>query len=461
VIRRLIPDTLKARSLMLLAIIFVSSHALSLFIYESNRDKSILLTEAADLAQRIGGIVDLAYSFPAEQRTNILNAAQTQFISTFPDIVPLDNSACQHSVFSAEVEKRIDAAFAHHPDYRVEVCVRGEEGLRDFFNIATRHALDMLVNIQFPDGETTSFHAALPRANSLFGEAILIYLALVTLSALLLAWHLIARLIEPINQLGTAATDIGSNLDATPLPENGPRELRAASKAFNSMQSRLKQLVNGQTEIFAAISHDLKSALTRLQLRAEMLENENERQGMERVVNDMRQMVVSIIEFIRVGNSSEPRRNLNLSYLVEDIAEDLIEEGKAVQHVVEPDITYLCQATQLRRAIVNLIENALKYANNATIELHKNEEAITISVCDNGPGIPEEHLENVLRPFFRVEPSRNDATGGQGLGLSITHGIVQAHGGELVLRNRVEGGLCAEMRLLASRRIATNTKSHY
>ncbi|AKH68388.1 signal transduction histidine kinase [Spongiibacter sp. IMCC21906] len=442
-----LPESLKARSLLMLSLIFVLSHGLSIFIYESNRERSILLTEAADLAARISGIVDLAFGFAPNVRQGILDAAQTQFIVTSPDIVPLNTFDCLDNDFAGEVKTRIENAFAHHPDYRVEVCVMSFDSPALLVGLGSENTRDLLVNIQFPDGETASFRATLPLPNSLYGEAILLYLIVVTIAAVLLAWFLILRLIEPIHLLGKAAEDIGSNLKVPPLPETGPRELRVTSAAFNVMQSRLQRLMQSQTEMVAAISHDLKSAITRLQLRAEMLADEHERQGMERVVADIQKMVASIVTFVRGGASREPLQKTNLSYLIESVAEDFRDEGKAVKDDVEDGIQLLCQPSELRRAIHNLLENSLIYAGSVEISLTKKDGNVIIAVQDNGPGIPEAHLKNVLRPFFRCEPSRSDSTGGQGLGLAIVNSVAQFHAGSLELKNRSSGGLLAELRL--------------
>lgn len=460
VIKSLLPDTLKIRSLLLLAVIFVLSHILSLHIYASNLDDSILLTEARDLAERIGGIVDLAFTFPAEQRTSILGAAQTQFITLFPDIVPLDDIACQKNTFAHAVQERIITAFAHHPDYIIDVCLRDFDNLSSMLALNPNNALDMLVNIQFPDGETASFRALLPRAESLFVEATLIYLTLVTLATLILAWALISKLIEPISHLSNAALDIGTNLDSSPLPEKGPKEIRLSAQAFNKMQARLQRVVKGQTEMFAAVSHDLKSALTRLQLRAEMLNDDTEREGMERVVNDMRQMVTSIIDFIRGGNSVEAKRQVNLSYLIQVVANDFRDEGKDISDHVSDNVSLLCQASEIRRVIQNLLNNAVTYAGHANIELVQTSNTVVMSITDNGPGIPEQLLSEVIRPFVRVEPSRSNATGGQGLGLAIVNNIVQAHGGEMHLSNRAEGGLKVVIELPTARAKNAPTGSH-
>lgn len=443
--RRFTPNTLKHQSLLLLVVLLISSHLLSLLIYERHREESVLLTEAADLAQRIISIIELANTFPDDDRARILQTAQTQFLTAYPEVIPLDFVACQQSAFANEMLKYFEEAFAQRR-YRVEVCARSVATLKPFFHTPPNsHALDLLINLQFPDQGNASFHALLPHATSLFKDKVLLYLALVGLVSLIFGGLMISRLTSPIRTLGNAATTIGRNLEAKPLPEHGPQEVRLAATAFNTMQQRLQRTLQDQKDMLAAISHDLKSGLTRLQLRAEMLSDETERQGMEAVVKDMRQMVSSIIDFVRLGSHAGARQKTNLSYLLDNLVHSLREEGRQISAEIQDDLSFLCNASELQRAVQNLLDNAIKYAGSATLTLTGNARELRICVCDSGPGIPPERLDDVLKPFVTVDPSRSAATGGQGLGLAIASNIAHSHGGKLTLENRSSGGLCATL----------------
>jgi nitrate/nitrite-specific signal transduction histidine kinase len=189
--KRMLPDTLKARAILILTLVFIASHTLSLMIYKANRDQSVLLIEASDLAERIMGIVDLAYKFPADQREKILSAA------------------CQQSDALAEISQRILDLFQQRPAYQIDVCVRRFGGFQRLLGQRSDKSVDMLVNIHFPDEETASFHAELPEASSLLYEAATLYLLIVITMALLIAWYLITKLISPIDKLAKAAEQIG------------------------------------------------------------------------------------------------------------------------------------------------------------------------------------------------------------------------------------------------------------
>lgn len=441
-----LPETLKARALLIVFSVFILSHFATLLIYESNRTKTVLLTEATDLADRIIGIVLLANSFPDQDRQRILAAAQTQFVAMFPELSAGADEACEINEFSASIDQRLKAAFAEIPGVDTSICLRSLDQSR---LLAQRSqpddGVDVLIFVHFPDGQQAAFHAVLPPGRSLFQDSAMSAMIVAALIALLLAWYLIRKTVAPIERLSLAADAIGTNIDVPALDERGPREVALAAKAFNRMQGRLARLIHGQTEMLAAISHDLRSAITRLQLRVDLLKSSHERDGMIKVVTDMRRMIQSVVEFSRGQNPGEAYRKVNIGALIESLCEDLVDEGLPVScdsgHM---DIHLPCRVTDVRRALNNVIDNAVVYGGSARVSYVAEAAAIIIAVEDSGPGIPEADLHAVVQPFFRLERSRNAATGGIGLGLAIAQNIVQAHGGQLLLRNLGGGGLRVE-----------------
>jgi signal transduction histidine kinase len=266
--------------------------------------------------------------------------------------------------------------------------------------------------------------------------------------ALLLAWYLIQKTVAPIEKLANAANRIGLDINNPPLDESGAKEIAMAAKAFNTMQGRLANLLHSQSEMLAAISHDLRSAVTRLQLRADLLENEHDRSGMLKVVADMRKMIQSVLDFLRGQNPDEPMRNVNISALVESLCSDLADEGLPVTYEHDDNsINLTCRPTEIRRCLQNIIDNAIKYAGSAHLSISSANNCASIMVVDQGTGIPEEQLQAVMRPFKRLEQSRNHDTGGIGLGLSIAENIVKSHGGRLTLSNHADGGLLVDIQL--------------
>ena len=254
-------------------------------------------------------------------------------------------------------------------------------------------------------------------------------------------------LTRPLSALARAADELGRDLRHAPLPEEGPLEVRRAARAFNEMQRRLARFVDERTRILAAISHDLKTPITRMRLRLEQMEDSDLRRRFERDLEEMQSMVQSSLDFMRGIALQEESTLLDVNALVETLCEDASDAGHPVRMKGRAESPWLGRPLALKRAIGNLLENAVRYGGDAEIEIRDSAKALTILVRDNGPGLPEEMLEKVFEPFFRMEESRNPHTGGTGLGLSIARNIVRAMGGELTLSNRPEGGLEAVVRL--------------
>lgn len=434
--------------MLILCAVFVLFQAATLWLYEQNRERNILLTEATDMADRIVGIVNLANSFPQPDREEILAAAETQFLATFPSVVSIEQAACQENELSQHMSERINLSFRDIPGLDAQLCVRSLALPQFALKELHTRGFDVLIFVNFTDSEEIIFHAVLPEGGSLLTDRMLPYFLLVALLTLLLAWFLINKATAPLERLAKAADTIGVNLDSPPMDEKGPPEVARAAHAFNRMQNRLSRLVHGQTEMLAAISHDLRSAATRLQLRAEMLSNDQERNGLMRVVSDMKQMIESVLAYVRGYESNEPVRMINITALIESLCDDLRDEGFQIsdESCCGP-VSMLCRASVLRRGLQNVIDNAIKYTGSAHLELKCEDEYFVVSITDSGPGIPEDQIQAVVQPFYRLEQSRNPGTGGVGLGLSITQNIITSMGGMLTLSNRKTGGLQVDIRL--------------
>jgi signal transduction histidine kinase len=209
------------------------------------------------------------------------------------------------------------------------------------------------------------------------------------------------------------------------------------------MQQRLARLLENRTRMLAAISHDLRTPLTLLRLRAESVENSGERGKMLATIAEMDAMIAATLAFARDEVAAEPRRRTDVAALVASIVDDMVDAGLPVAMEPTEPIVVECQPGALKRAVTNLLENALKYGERALVGVTAKTKALEIEINDDGPGIPEEELVRVFQPFYRVEGSRSRETGGTGLGLAIALAVVQAHDGQLKLSNRPEGGLRA------------------
>jgi signal transduction histidine kinase len=271
--------------------------------------------------------------------------------------------------------------------------------------------------------------------------SLLIICALSILAARILA--------KPIADFSHSAELFGLGIDVSPLREQGPRELRAATRAFNRMQARLKGFIEDRTQMLAAMSHDLRTPLARLRLRAEFIENEEQRGKIHHDLNAMSDMIKSVLGFARDDAQREQSALVDLGVIVADICDDLSETGAAVSLVGSRHIDVLCRPVAIRRAITNLIENAVKYGGGARVELVRKQQVVWVVIDDDGPGIPVHEQERVFVPFHRLEQSRNQDTGGVGLGLSVARSIAKEHGGDVTLSNRLPTGLRAQLQLPA------------
>ncbi len=255
------------------------------------------------------------------------------------------------------------------------------------------------------------------------------------------------RVTRPLTNLTNAADRLGRGGQGITLKEEGPSDLRAAIAAFNSMQERLTRMIETQRTMLRSVGHDLRTPLTSLRIRAEAMEPEGERAKVIITLDEMKVMIEEILTWAEDASGMEELHRVDVNALLTSLTDDYRDAGHAVTYAEGEAVVTLCRRVSLRRALRNLIDNGLKYGGEVTLSLDLDGEAVRICVDDNGPGIPEPDLQEVLKPFVRLEVSRNKATGGAGLGLSIARSIIQAHGAELVLENRKGGGLRASFRL--------------
>lgn len=251
----------------------------------------------------------------------------------------------------------------------------------------------------------------------------------------------------PLKQLAGAADRMGRGESFEPLPETGPRETQQANIAFNQMRERIDRFVRDRTAMLAAIAHDLRTPITSLRLRAEFLEDEETKEKVLETLAEMQAMAEAVLAFTRGDAQSEETRPTDVTALVESIVEDVAAAGREVMFADSPAVTLKCRPLSLKRAIGNLIDNAGFYGGKARVSVERGAQEVLIVIDDDGPGIPDADLEHVFDPFVRLEGSRSRETGGAGLGLAIARSIARAHGGDVRLENRAEGGLRAVVSL--------------
>lgn len=277
------------------------------------------------------------------------------------------------------------------------------------------------------------------------------FLVMLGSTAIILAVSIwaVRRAVQPLAMFAAAAERLGRDVNASPLHDEGPREVRRAALAFNEMQKRLRAFVRDRTQMLAAISHDLRTPLTRLRLRAELIEDEDEQRKMIADLDAMGAMIDAALAFARDEAAGEKTVALDLAVLLQTVCEAAADAGGIATYHGLAHTTCGGRPLALRRAFTNLVDNALIYGGQARVGLEIAGGELVATVDDDGPGVPEEELERVFEPFRRLEASRNRETGGTGLGLALVRAAIAAHGGTVRLANRPEGGLRARVVLPA------------
>ncbi len=275
-------------------------------------------------------------------------------------------------------------------------------------------------------------------------------LVLVLVLTGVLYW-LLRRITRPLAALTERTERFARTQDAAdPLEPSGPEDIRRLQAAHNAMEHRIAALLDEKDVMLGAIGHDLKTPLTALRVRIESVEDESQRAKMAAGIEDISRSLDDILSLARIGRAKAPPEPAQIGALAEAVVEEFEDMGETVSYTGTERIVLPVQVTWLRRALRNLISNALRYGGRADVSLLRENGMVVLRVEDNGPGIPPDQIVTMLEPFQRGEASRNRATGGAGLGLTLARAIAEQHGGELVLANRAEGGLRAEIRLPAA-----------
>jgi signal transduction histidine kinase len=320
-------------------------------------------------------------------------------------------------------------------------------GARQAFGRGGGPPRELDVVITLPGGANVEFRADMPRASPPLPRRIFVDLAVLSLALAAVLFLMARATTRPLTELARAAEAVGRGERRVPLRETGARELREATRAFNAMQERLHRYLDSRTHVLAAMSHDLRTPLTRLKLRVESLDDDALREKFNADLDEMQRMVAGALNLFKGMNHDEPLQPVHVGALVDEISGEFAEMGTKIDVTGESAEPVLARPTALKRCLTNLVSNAVKYGVSPAIAIEDSSTEIAIRVSDDGPGIPPDMLEQVFEPFFRLEGSRSIDTGGVGLGLSIARDIAQGHGGSLTLANRSPHGLEATLRL--------------
>lgn len=433
-----LPHSLFGRLVLLMTVGLVVAQLAGAAIHLMERQRTLGHSVSHELAQRLAAIyraVDGNAGSAERRQLAALLSAPRQQLTILPSAPQAVDAPTMLTDFPGHLKELLGAGVDVRP---VELPRFG-----DF-------TFDLY--LQLSPGDWLRVHGGAPAEVFALPWHLLVNLAMMLTAVVVLVAVAARSTVRPLTELARAAHNLSSDLNSPPLPEGGPSEVREASRAFNAMQSRIREGIEYRERFLAAVSHDLKTPVTRMRLRTEMLRDADLRERFRIDVDDMQQLLDSALDFLRGKSVDEPVQPIDLVALTESLVDDYAERGEVVLHA--PDaLRFPGRPKALRRALVNLIDNALKYGGQAEIDLALKNDGVEISVQDRGPGLPESELEQVFEPFYRVENSRSRDTGGTGLGLAIVRQIAESHGGSIVLINRQHGGLRAVLWLPS---VATN-----
>jgi signal transduction histidine kinase len=479
-LRAIWPQRLAAQLIALLLFALIASQIVSLVILLDERGHALRAADRAQVLARTASIVRLMEASPPELQPHILRTASSprlRFWVADDHAVDATIEANRHNPLQQRLDHLLEGSdqqvLVELTDERGEMWdwferprdddpegadeARGD-GDRAFGQTAAaaewrrehrrhwRH-MSLIASVLLTDGRWLNVETRLPRASPAAALPSLIGTGVMAVAISVIVVLMIRRMTRPMADLAAAAERLGRGEAVAPVPERGPEDVRQTTRAFNRMHDRLQRFVQDRTRMLAAISHDLRTPLTSLRLRAEFVDDEETRTKILETLDEMERMTEATLAFAREEARREDTRTVDLAALVDSLCEDLRDLDMDVAYDGPPTLLYPCRSVSLKRAARNLIENAVTYGMRARVTLARADQEVRIAIDDDGPGIPEADFERVFAPFVRLEESRSEETGGIGLGMAIARSIVRGHGGDITLANRAGGGLRVTIRL--------------
>ena len=431
-IKKLMPKSLFGRSILIIVTPLVLLQLVSGIIFYETHWDTVTLRLARSVAGDISGVIDL-------MRRNQGSVSRTEIFT-----IAANN-------FSLEMEFKEGAVLK--PGHK------GKDGLMEEMLIHAMtdyvrkpYVIDTIsmdryvkIDVQLSGGVLRTIA---PKKRLFSSTAIVFVLWMVGTSLILFSVAMIfmRNQVRPIRRLAAAAENFGKGRDVSRFKPEGASEVRQAAMAFLAMRDRILRQIRQRTDMLSGVSHDLRTPLTRMRLELEMLNDNDAAENLKSDVTEMEHMLEGYLAFAR-GEGTEPPKETNLTSLVEGVVSQARRKGVKIDFHAEGELVLPLRPNAFRRSITNLIDNASRFAEHVSLRIGRRDDAVEIIIDDDGPGIPEEHRGDVFKPFYRVEGSRNQGTGGIGLGLTITRDVIRSHGGEVELSSSPNGGLRVTIQL--------------
>lgn len=442
----LIPDSIGGRTLLVLLVGLTLSHMASTAILSHDRHDAVADVNDHLSADRVAVFARLLDQAPPEERVRLARSLGSPFLTVALEATPAISASQQEEIEMVPVRQALEPYFGALGHDRLHIARQRHDHVGTnsvWWRLANGFPEDpsLFIALALNDGTWATFDLAMKKSMPFWAPRSILSAVVMIGAILIFGRWATGWVAAPLAAFARAADRLGRDVQAPPLSEEGPREVRQAVSAFNEMQDRIRRFVEDRTRMLAAISHDLRSPITRLRLRTELFPESEGRERMLADLDEMEAMVASTLDFARGDAQDEPSEAIDLASMLEAICDNAMDAGLAAEFDWPGRLVCFCRPLALKRAFVNLIENAARYGQRAMVHARHAGPDIVVIIEDEGPGIPETEMEKVFTPFYRLEGSRNRKSGGSGLGLTVARTIIRAHGGDILLENRREGGL--------------------
>ena len=454
----LIPRSLLGRMVLVLVLGLIAAQVLSSAILIREGNQHILQIRVIRATQRISDVVRVLDALNAEQRRGVaqLFSNNTFSVSLESGLAFQGKSDPELSDTAQDFAVGLRSTLGSQREIRVQ-ALRGTQtkpdgtesvrtdllksGAIPLIGESVLQPLTLAAQVSLADGTRVNFRDQFPARSNRLSYRLAFDLFIRLVAVVILSLIAVRWVTKPLSSLAAAAKNLGENINSPPLDESGPSEVSSAAHAFNKMQLRLANYLNDRARVLTAMSHDLKTPITRLRLRTELHDDPELKAKSAKDLDEMESMVRTTLDFMRGVEVDEPFQPIDIMALLESLQADFEEMGYPVRIKGNTAAAFVGKPRALKRCLSNLIENAVKYGKNATIIVHEETARLVLKIEDEGPGIPAEQQENVFAPFYRIETSRNRDSGGTGLGLSIARSIARDHCGDITCKNRETSGL--------------------
>ncbi|MGI9437348.1 MAG: ATP-binding protein [Geminicoccaceae bacterium] len=467
-LKRFLPQRLAGQMIAVLLLALVLAQVITIMIFADERRFAIQAADRAQILGRTASIVRLLENSPPSLHQQIVETASGRRLRYWLSDESVVGAGDEHDL-SERAQARFRNLLGEEVDRDMRITFgddhgpwagwwRGRVGGEDEDDHQRGGAwregdhdhhgpFSILMSTRLGNGDWLNFATRLPPPTFGWKLPALTWLAIMAIAVTLVVIVMVRRITRPIASLAAAAEKAGRGETIPPLMEVGPLDIRQATSAFNSMHDRIKRFVQDRTRMLAAMSHDLRTPITTLRLRAEFIEDDETRNKILETLEDMQRMTEATLAFMREEAKVEPTRRVDLGALIESVVADFSDLGHDVGFAQSARIAFDCRPAGLKRALRNLLENAVRYGDQAEVCLVDRYGRLEVTIDDCGPGIPDDDIERMFQPFVRLDESRSQEFGGIGLGLAIARSIIRGHGGDVTLANKQEGGLRATISL--------------